>query len=84
MALRPGLRSARASTLRRCQILLASEQGLRPSPIALRIGGSSPAVRDTRHAFADEGTACVHPTSKAPKTIHAVWPKERDDELRSV
>jgi transposase len=83
-ALRQGLRSADAFTLRRCQVLLASDQGRRPSQIAGLVGCSSQAVRDAIRAFAAEGLDCLRPKPKRPKTIHAAWPKARDAELRAL
>ena len=47
-ALRAGLRSPDAFTLRRCQILLASAEGLRPAQIADRLGCASQ-TRPQRH-----------------------------------
>ena len=83
-ALRQGLRCPDAFTLRRCQILLASAQGQRPSRIAAALGCSAQAVRDAINAFAAEGLACLRAKSKAPKTVHAAWPKEHDDDLRAL
>src|SRR5262245_62947354 len=83
-ALRQGLRSPDAFTLRRCQILLASGQGQRPSRIAAALGCSAQTVRDAINAFAAEGLACLTAKSKAPKTVHAAWPKEHDDDLRAL
>src|SRR6516165_3929303 len=83
-ALREGLRSADAFTLRRCQVLLQSERGLPPSQIAAALGCSSQAVRDALRAFAAEGLTCLRQKSTRPKTIHAAWPKERDEDLRGL
>jgi transposase len=83
-ALREGLRSFDAFTLRRCQILLASDKGQRPAQIADSLGCSSQAVRNVLRAFAAEGLCCLRPKSKRPKTIHAAWPKERDEDLRAL
>jgi hypothetical protein len=83
-ALRQGLRSSDAFTLRRCQILLASDQGQRPSRIAAALGCSSQTVRDAINAFQAAGTACLRAKSKTAKTVHAVWPKDRDDDLRAL
>jgi hypothetical protein len=83
-ALTEGLRSCAAFTLRRCPILLASARGQRPSRSAAARGGSAQTVRDAIHAFAAAGTACLRATSKAPKTVHAAWPKEHDDDLRAL
>jgi hypothetical protein len=70
-ALRQGLRSPDAFTLRRCQILLASDQGQRPSQSAAALGGAAQTVRDALKAFAAEGPACLRAKPKAPKTVHA-------------
>lgn len=83
-ALRDGLRSPDAFTLRRCQVLLQSGQGRRASEIAALVGCSSQAVRDAIRAFTAEGLACLRPKSKRPKTIHAARPKARDAGLRAL
>lgn len=83
-ALREGLRSPDAFTLRRCQVLLQSDQGRRPAEIAELVGCSSQAVRDALHAFAAEELGCLHPKSTRPRTIHAAWPKARDADLRAL
>jgi len=82
--LRQGLRSPDAFTLRRCQILLQSDQGRKPSQVAASLGCSSQAVRDAIRAFAAEGTACLRQKPKRPKTIHFGWPREHDDDLRAL
>jgi transposase len=84
VALREGLRSADAFTLRRCQILLASDRGQRPAGIAASLGCSSQAVRNALKAFASEGLACLRQKPTRPKTIHAAWPKSRDEDLRAL
>jgi transposase len=83
-ALRGGLRSPEAFTLRRCQILCQSDRGRRPAEIAAALGCSSQAVRDVLHAFAAEGLTCLRPKSTRPRTIHAAWPKARDEDLRAL
>jgi transposase len=83
-ALRQGLRSADAFTLRRCQVLLQSDQGRWPSTIADALGCSSQAVRNALRAFAAEGLACLRQKSKAPKTTYPAWPKQRDGDLRAL
>jgi transposase len=83
-ALRQALRSPNAFTLRRAQILLHSDHRQRPSQIAHTVGCSAQAVRDVLHAFADEGLDCLRPKSKAPKLVHTVWPRDRDDDLRAL
>ena len=78
------MRSPEAFTLRRCQLLLASDRGHRPSQIATALGCSSQTVRDALHAFAADGLSCLHPKSKRPHTTHPVWPRERDADLRAL
>jgi transposase len=82
--LREGLRCKDAFTLRRCQVLLASDQGRRPSDIAAALGFSSQSVRNALHAFVTEGLGCLRQKSTRPKTIHAAWPKERDEDFRAL
>jgi transposase len=82
--LRQGLRSPDAFTLRRCQILLQSAQGQRPSQIAAALGCGVQTVRDALHAFAHRGLDCLQAQPKTPKTIHTAWPKERDEDLRAL
>jgi DNA-binding CsgD family transcriptional regulator len=84
-ALREGLRSPDAFTLRRCQILLQSADGRRrPSQIAAALGCGVQTVRDALKAFAVRGTECLRPQPKRPKTIHTLWPKDRDPDLRAL
>src|SRR5262245_25102438 len=58
--LKAGLRSPKAFTLRRCQSLLASAQGLPPSQIAGTIGCTTATVRNVIGDFHERGAACVH------------------------
>src|SRR4051812_34286411 len=68
-ALRAGLRSPDAFTLRRCQVLLASADGLRPAQVAERYGCASQSVRNAIRAFAAEGTDCLTEKSHRPKSV---------------
>ena len=83
-AIRQAFRSADAFTLRRAQILSASAAGQRPAQIAAALGCASQTVRDAIRAFHAEGLACLAAKSKAPKTVHAAWPRERDGDLRTL
>jgi hypothetical protein len=83
-ALREGLRSPDAFTLRRCQTLRQSAQGHRPSQIAATLGCGTQTVRDALHAFAAEGLACLRAKPKTPKTVHAVWSPVHDEDLRTL
>src|SRR5262249_53799557 len=67
-ALRDGLRSPSAFTLRRSQILLASAQGLKPSRIRARLGCSAQTVRNAIRAFHAAGTDCLGEGSHRPRS----------------
>ncbi len=82
--LRQGLRSPDAFTLRRCQILLQSDQGRRPSQIAVALGCATQTVRDALRAFAAEGLGCLHTKPKTPHTLRTAWPKDHDQDLRAL
>jgi transposase len=64
--LRAGLRSDDAFTLRRCQILLASAQGLDSKVIARNLGCSPGTARNAVKAFHAEGLACLKEKSSRP------------------
>lgn len=68
-ALRAGLRSPDAFTLRRCQVLLASADGLRPAQVAERFGCASQGVRNAIRAFAAEGLGCMREKSHRPRSV---------------
>src|SRR3954464_10405942 len=67
-ALPAGLRPPVSFTLRRCQVLLASADGLRPGAIAERFGCASQSVRNAIRAFAAEGLGCLREKSHRPKS----------------
>jgi transposase len=67
-AIRAGLRSPSAFTLRRCQILTASAEGLKPSEIRDRLGCSTQTVRNAVRAFHAAGTECLGEGSHRPKS----------------
>jgi transposase len=79
-----GLRSPDAFTLRRCQILLASARGERPSRIAATVGCSPQAVRDAIHAFATDGTAALTRRSSRPHTTQPAFDAEAAARLREL
>jgi transposase len=64
--LRAGLRSADSFAVRRSQILLASDGGLRPSQIARNLACSRGTVRNAIHASQAEGAACLREKSSRP------------------
>ena len=83
-ALRGGLRSPDAFTLRRSQILLASSGGQRPAGIASAVGCATQTVRDAIRALHAGGVGCLAVKSRAPKTTRPVWPRDRGDDLKAL
>ncbi|AMV36837.1 helix-turn-helix domain-containing protein [Planctomyces sp. SH-PL62] len=83
-ALRAGLRSPSAFTLRRCQILLASAEGLKPSAIRARLGCATQTVRDAIRAFAAEGLACLRAKSHRPRSARPALEAEAAKRLRAL
>jgi transposase len=83
-ALRDGLRSPSAFTLRRCQILLASAEGLKPSQVRARLGCATQTVRDALRAFAVEGTACLRAKSHRPKSARPALDDAAAERLRAL
>ncbi len=67
LALKAGLRSPEAFTLRRCQVLLQSADGHRPKAIAASVGCCVQSVRNAIRAFEAAGLACLGEKSSRPK-----------------
>jgi transposase len=82
--LRAGLRCPSAFTLRRCQILLASAEGLRASEIGARVGCSTQTVRNALRAFAAEGTACLQEKSHRPNSARPAIDDDACERLRAL
>jgi hypothetical protein len=86
--LEAGLRSSQAFTLRRCQILLASSRGERPSQIAPALGCTSQTVPGTLwvsiHAFNTRGLAALEEGSHRNKTTHPAFDAEGLEQLRAL
>lgn len=83
-AIRAGLRSPSAFTLRRCQILLASAEGLKPSAISARLGCSTQTVRNALRAFEAEGTACLPEKSHRPRSARPEIDDGGGERLRAL
>jgi hypothetical protein len=84
-ALQEGLRSADATVLRRCQILLASARGQRARQIATALSCHDQTVRNVIHAFNVAGLAALPRGSSAPHhTPHAVFDRDRREQLRAL
>ncbi len=82
--LEQGLRSKDAFTLRRCQILLASAKGTKPRDIATYVGCSVQTVRNTIHAFEQQGLACLQAESSRPKTVKPIFDGTKREQLRQL
>jgi transposase len=65
-AIRAGLRSPDAFTLRRAQILLQSANGRTPARIADSLGCATHTVRNVIRAFQADGLDCLRPRSHRP------------------
>src|SRR3954447_12413746 len=83
-ALRGGLRSPSAFTLRRCQILLASAEGLKPSRIRDRLGCSTQTARDAIRASHAAGTGCLGERSHRPKSARPEIDAPAAERLRAL
>jgi transposase len=83
-ALRDGLRSKDAFTLRRCQILLASAEGTRPAQIAARFGCASQTARNAIRAFAACGIACLREGSHRPASARPEIDEAGCERLRAL
>ena len=83
-ALTAGLRSADAFAMRRCQILLASSRGQRPSQIAANLGCATQTVRNAIKDFHQEGLASLKPGSSRPKTVKPLLHGDKAEALRAI
>jgi len=70
--------------MRRCQILLASSKGQRPSEIAHNLGCSLQMVRNVISAFHSEGLDCLRPKSRRPKTVQPIFDPHKAEQLRAI
>lgn len=66
-AIDAGLRSPISFTLRRCQILRASQGGMHAQQIADQLGCDDQTVRNAITAFNQRGLAALHARSSAPQ-----------------
>jgi transposase len=82
--LETGLRSPKAFTLRRCQILLASARRQRPTQIAQQLSCATQSVRNAIHAFHTRGLASLSAQSRRPKRTRAVLDAGKGEQLRAL
>src|SRR5215211_3222795 len=84
-SLEAGLRSPDAFTLRRCQILLASNRGENAYQIAHQLGCNPQTARNAIHAFNEKGLPeSLQPGSKHPHTVHRAFTPEQAEALREM
>lgn len=83
-ALRTGLRSPQAFTLRRSQLLLLSAEGKTPRQIARQLGCSDQTARNVLRAFEAEALACLEQKSCRPKTATPELDEAKCEKLRDL
>ncbi len=83
-ALRTGLRSPQAFTLRRSQLLLLSAEGKTPRQIARQLGCSDQTVRNVIRAFASAALTCLEQQSSRPKTAKPELDEAKCEKLRDL
>ncbi|HHY56819.1 MAG TPA: helix-turn-helix domain-containing protein [Chloroflexi bacterium] len=83
-ALRAGLRSRDAFTLRRCQILLASACGKRASQIASELGCDTDTALNAINAFNRNGVSALTPGSTKPYRIERGFDSAAAEQLRAL
>ena len=82
--LETGLRSASASTVRRCQSLLASAEGQATTTIAHDLRCTDQTVRNAIHAFHQRGLSALQPQSSRPHTTVTIFDAGRCEALRAL
>jgi transposase len=83
-SLRTGLRSTRAFTLCRSQILLLSAEGKAPGQSARHLGCTDQTVRNVIRAFATEGLGCLEQKSSRPKTAKPELDEAKCEQVRAL
>jgi predicted ArsR family transcriptional regulator len=83
-ALRQGLHSSSAFTVRRCQILLSSAAHKTANQIGEELHCSGQAVRNAIHAFEEEGVACLREKSHARHDQQSAFGMKERKRLREI
>lgn len=78
------LRSKNAFTLRRAQIILASERGERASRIACSLRCGSQTARDAIHDFNERGLDALEAGSSRPKRTRSAFDEKRAEAVREL
>ena len=79
-----GLRSRDGFKLRRCQILLASARGERPSQSAVQVGCTAQTVRNTLRAYRADPKGCLRACSSRPKHTAPWLDQAKCERLRAI
>jgi transposase len=79
-----GLRSSKAFTVRRCQMLLASVEGEHTTAIARTLRCNEQTVRNAIHAFNQRGVAVLQPQSSRPHRTQAAFDADGRDRLQAL
>lgn len=82
--LKAGLHSPEAFTLRRCQILLASAAGEKPSTIAKNLKCASQTVRNAIRDFETRGLACLERGSNVPISVEPVLTAAKREQMQAI
>lgn len=83
--LKAGLRSPDAFTLRRCQIILASDRGENAYQIAASLGCNPQTARNAIHTFNQEGLQeMLRRGSHQPHTVHRCFDEQGCEALRGM
>ena len=82
--LHAGLRSKEAFTVRRCQVVLASADGLKPGQVAARLGCSAGTARNAVRAWNAEGPAALREKSSRPASAKPLLGPDREADLRAL
>jgi len=82
--LEAGLRSRDGFELRRCQILLASARGERPSVIAAQVGCGNQTVRNAIRAFRADPEGCLRAGSSRPKSAAPTLDETACERMRAI
>ncbi len=83
--LEAGLRSPDAFTLRRCQVLIASNRGKNAYQIAHELGCNPQTARNAIHAFNEKGLPeALRPGSKHPHNVHRAFDPGQAEALREM
>ena len=79
-----GLRSSKAFTVRRCQMLLASAEGEHTTAIARTLRCNDQTVRNAIHAFNQRGVAVLPPQSSRPHCTQAAFDADGRERLQAL